>query len=45
MEKDVPGAIKYVKQSQGHAKAVGFRQGVKEAGDALDRLALKRVTK
>lgn len=42
MEKDIPGAVKYIKQSQGHAKAVGFREGVREAGDALYRLALKR---
>jgi hypothetical protein len=37
MEKDVPGAIKYVKQSVAHAKAAGFREGVREGGDALKR--------
>jgi hypothetical protein len=38
MEKDVPGAIRYMKQSLGHARAAGFREGVREAGDALERL-------
>jgi hypothetical protein len=42
MEKDVPGAIKYMKQSVAHAKAAGFREGVREGGDALERLSLMK---
>jgi hypothetical protein len=39
MEKDLPGAIKYMKKSQGHARSAGFRDGMREAGEALDRLS------
>ena len=42
MEKDAPGAIKYIKQSVAHSKAAGFREGVREGGDALERLSLMK---
>lgn len=42
MEKDVPGAIKYMKESVAHAKAAGFREGVREGGGALERLSLMK---
>jgi hypothetical protein len=38
MENDVKGAIKYIRQSEGHARSSGFRDGVREAGEALQRL-------
>jgi hypothetical protein len=38
MENDVKGAIKYIRQSEKHSRTSGFRDGVREAGEALDRL-------
>ena len=38
MENDIKGAIKYIRQSEKHSRTSGFRDGVREAGEALDRL-------
>jgi hypothetical protein len=38
MEGDKSNAIKYISQSQGHSRALGFREGVRESGEALARL-------
>ena len=38
MENDIKGAIKYIRQSEKHSRTLGFRDGVREAGEALDRL-------